>query len=38
MTTGPHQRQKHKNYAVMGAILAFVAVIFLVTIVRLKGG
>ena len=38
MTTGPHERQKFKNYAVLAAILTFVAVIFFVSIIKMSGG
>lgn len=32
-----HEKQKKKNYAVLFALLAFVAVIFFVSIIRMKG-
>ena len=33
-----HEKQKKKNYAVFLAIIAFVAVIFCVSIIRMKAG
>lgn len=33
-----HQRKKSKNIAVFLAVIAFVAVVFAVTLVRMKGG
>lgn len=33
-----HQRKKSKNYAVFLSIIAFVAVVFAVSIIRMKGG
>jgi hypothetical protein len=33
-----HQRKKGKNYAMLAALLAFIAVVFFVTIIRMKGG
>jgi hypothetical protein len=39
MPHGPmHDRQKKKNYAILLAILAFVATVFFVSIIRMKGG
>jgi len=39
MPHGPlHTQQKKKNYAVLLAILAFAAVVFAVSIIRMKGG
>lgn len=32
-----HKRQKAKNYAVLAAILAFVAMTFIVAIIRMGG-
>ena len=32
-----HEKQKLKNYAVLIAIVAFVAVIFFVSIIRMRG-
>jgi hypothetical protein len=38
MPRGPaHDKQKSKNYAVMLALLAFIATVFFVTIIRMKG-
>lgn len=31
-----HDRQKRKNYAILLALLAFVATVFFVTIIRMK--
>lgn len=38
MSQTPHDRQKHKNYAVLLAILGFVAVVFFVSIIKMKAG
>lgn len=32
-----HDKQKRKNYAVLLALLAFVATVFFVSIIRMKG-
>lgn len=32
-----HDRQKRKNYAILFALLAFVAIVFFVSIIRMKG-
>lgn len=33
-----HEKKKKKNYAVFFAIVAFMAVVFAVSIIRMKGG
>jgi hypothetical protein len=33
-----HEKKKRKNYAVFFALLAFMAVVFFVSIIRMKGG
>lgn len=33
-----HEKKKKKNYAVFFAIIAFMAVVFVVSIIRMKGG
>lgn len=33
-----HEKKKVKNYAILLAVLAFMVVIFFVTIIRMKGG
>ncbi len=33
-----HNRKKKKNYAVFFAIIAFMVVVFCVSIIRMKGG
>lgn len=33
-----HDRKKKKNYAVLLALVAFMATVFFVTIIRLRGG
>ena len=33
-----HERKKYRNYAVLFALLAFVATVFAVSIIRMKGG
>lgn len=33
-----HTRKKARNYAVFFAVLAFMAVVFAVTVIRMKGG
>jgi hypothetical protein len=33
-----HERKKSRNYAVLFALLGFVAVVFAVSIIRMKGG
>ncbi len=33
-----HARKKGRNYAVFFAVIAFMAVVFAVTIIRMKGG
>jgi hypothetical protein len=39
MPRGPlHDQKKSKNWAIFIAVFAFVAVIFAVTIIRMKGG
>jgi hypothetical protein len=38
MPRGPaHEKQKSKNYAVLLALLAFVAIVFFVSMIRMKG-
>ena len=32
------RRQKMRNWAIAAALLAFVAIVFLITIVKIKGG
>ena len=32
-----HEKQKKKNYAILLALLAFVATVFFVSIIRMKG-
>ncbi len=33
-----HERKKSRNYAVLFALLGFVATVFAVSIIRMKGG
>lgn len=33
-----HEKKKKKNYAVFLALVAFMAVVFVVSIIRMKGG
>ncbi len=33
-----HEKKKKKNYAVFFALIAFMAVVFFVSIIRMKGG
>jgi hypothetical protein len=33
-----HEKKKKKNYAVFLALVAFMAVVFIVSIIRMKGG
>ena len=33
-----HKKQRAKNYAVLAALLIFVATVFFVSIIRMKGG
>lgn len=33
-----HNKKKSKNYAVLAAVLGFMAIVFVVTIIRMKGG
>lgn len=37
-STALHEKKKKKNLAVLGAIIIFMAIIFCVTIIRLKAG
>lgn len=38
MISEQHKKQKHKNYAVLAAILIFVAVVFFVSIIKMTAG
>lgn len=38
MPSPRHRQQKKKNYAILLALLAFVATVFFVSIIRMKGG
>ena len=38
MSSELHEKQKYKNYAVLLAIVGFAAVIFVVTLIKMKGG
>lgn len=33
-----HKKQRNKNYAVLAALMTFVATVFFVSIIRMKGG
>jgi hypothetical protein len=33
-----HKKKKARNYAVLAAVLCFVAILFVVSIIRMKGG
>lgn len=33
-----HQKKKTRNYAVLAAVLCFVVILFVVSIIRMKGG
>jgi hypothetical protein len=39
MPHGPlHDKKRKKNYAILLAILAFIAIVYFVSIIRMKGG
>jgi hypothetical protein len=33
-----HEKKKNRNYAVLAAVLCFVVILFVVSIIRMKGG
>jgi len=33
-----HKRKKSRNYAILVALFAFIATVFFVTVIRMKGG
>jgi hypothetical protein len=35
METEIHKQRKNKNYAILGALIAFIAIVFAVTILRM---